>query len=91
MVAERQGPALESAADRHLLLVEHDSSVATFRLAELKNKPKYSSHCGQAETNLTSIHEDTGSIPGLPQWVKDLAFVVSCGAGCRRGLDPELL
>ena len=21
-------------------------------------------HCGSAETNLTSIHEDTGSIPG---------------------------
>ena len=32
-----------------------------------------SSHHGSAVTKPTSIHEDSGSIPGLTQGVKDLA------------------
>ena len=33
-----------------------------------------SSRCGTAEMNPTSIHEDTDSIPGLVQRVRDLAL-----------------
>ena len=44
-----------------------------FKVFFLKIKRR-SSHCGSVETNLTSMHEDSGLIPGLAQWVKDPAL-----------------
>ena len=36
--------------------------------------------------NLNSINEDTGSLPGLAQWVKGLGVALSCGVGLRCGV-----
>ena len=41
--------------------------------------------------NLTGIHEDVGSFPGLAQWVQALVLPMSCGVGRRHDLDPEWL
>ena len=41
--------------------------------------------------NPTRNHEAVGLIPGLAQWVKDNGVAVSCGVGCKCGLDLVLL
>ena len=54
--------------DEEIFLLEFPLWLSGLRIHE------GSSHLGAAETNLTGNHEVEGLIPGLAQWVKDLAL-----------------
>ena len=50
-------------------------SPTTLKIEKNEKKKKIrSSHCGSSVMNPTSICEDEDLIPGLSQWVKDLAL-----------------
>ena len=40
-----------------------------------RNVISWRSRLGSVVTNLTSIHKDMDLIPGLAQWIKDLAWL----------------
>ena len=73
---------------------------SSFSLDSFKVLHDGSSHWGSMETDLTGIHEDAGWIPGLTQWVRDLALLwavvyitdvaqIPCSCGCSVGQQQE--
>ena len=64
----------EGSANKTYLCVRYGGWEGLIEREESNMTPRGSYYCGSAVTNPTSIREDAGSIPGLAQWVKDLAL-----------------
>ena len=83
---------------RHfLLMLDLSPEVKTWVIFIYSNykdanllKSHRSPHHGSAVMNTTSLYEDEGLIPGLAQWIKDLALLWAM-VGCRHGSDHALL
>ena len=49
--------------------------ICLAKKSDFEKERVWSSHGGSVEMNPINIHEDVGSIPGLAQWVKDMALL----------------